>query len=398
MRIQRQKTTLNFRASRRNRTGCVPNVLLLGLILGLLVTGWDWIERQFINPPPLSISGDLRSAYGAFDRADLNTAVTLARQVWEMNPNRSDALILLVRSLVYRSYSDYDRNIDREIALQYTTQAYEQSPQDLDVMLAHAFALQANLQPVVAADLANIVLQNRPDDSFARVVLGLAYGVAGGYDTALQINQNTPITDDWALDVYRARAIHLGDLGRYRDAMETVDLALQENTRLLTLYFERAQYARLQGDADSATAAYFRVIAFDPANIKARLRMCEMSTLLREINNALDYCTQVTEQAPRYPEGWYRLGWEYYLDGNYQLAQQSFNRCTSLQVMQGVPYEERRFECWYYQGQVAEILGDCDSLLHTYEEFLNMATQANLEQTWVYPPEGPATCRANASP
>lgn len=398
MRIQRQKSTLNFRASRRNRSGCMPNVLLLGLVIGLLVTGWDWIERQFINPPSSTISGDLRSAYGAFDRGDLNTAVGLARQVWETNPNRSDALILLVRSLVYRSYSDYDRDVDREIALQYTETAYAHSPDDLDVMVAHAFALQANLQPVPAVDLLTSVLQNRPDDTFARVVLGLTYGVAGGYETALQINQGIPVTDEWALDIYRARAIHYGDLGRYDEALDTVNLALQENTRLLTLYFERAQYARLIGDADSATAAYFRVIAFDPGNVKARLRMCEMSSRLREVNNALDYCSQVTQQAPRYPEGWFQLGWEYYLEGEYELAQQSFNRCTSLQVIQGVPIANRRFECWYYQGQVAEILGDCDALLHTYTEFLNMAAQANLEQTWTYPPEGPAICAGASSP
>ncbi len=61
--------------------------------------------------------------------------------------------------------------------------------------------------------------------------------------------------------------------------------------------------------------------------------------------------------------------------------------------MQGIPIEERRLECWYLQGQAAEIRGDCPALLATYNEFRAMALNANISQTWAYPPEGPPGCR-----
>jgi hypothetical protein len=61
-------------------------------------------------------------------------------------------------------------------------------------------------------------------------------------------------------------------------------------------------------------------------------------------------------------------------------------------MMQNVPLEERRFECWYLQGQAAEILGDCPSLIATYNEYRAMAAAAQIAETWVYPPEGPASC------
>jgi hypothetical protein len=60
--------------------------------------------------------------------------------------------------------------------------------------------------------------------------------------------------------------------------------------------------------------------------------------------------------------------------------------------MQNIPVAQRRFECWYLQGQAAEINGDCPALLATYNEFLAMRSEADIAQTWVYPPEGPALC------
>ena len=50
--------------------------------------------------------------------------------------------------------------------------------------------------------------------------------------------------------------------------------------------------------------------------------------------------------------------------------------CTAARrcrCMQNVPISERRFECWYIQGQAAEIRGDCESLIAIYNEFRAIA-------------------------
>src|SRR5690606_24099902 len=112
--------------------------------------------------------------------------------------------------------------------------------------------------------------------------------------------------------------------------------------------------------------------------------------------SAIQFCQQVTELAPDWSDGWYQLGREYFLEGRFAEAQTHLNQCSTLQVMQHVPVDQRRFECWYMQGQAAEILGDCDGLLATYNEYRVMALDAGLRQTWLYPPEGPPGC-TNAS-
>jgi tetratricopeptide (TPR) repeat protein len=372
----------------------VSLLVLLGIVVGTVAVTWSWLERrqQFADPP----DDLLAAAQNAFDRGDLELAITFARQYLSLHTAHPPAVRLLARALIYRSYSEYNRGVDRESALQLTTEALADSPGDLELLAVHAFALQAAQQPASAAEAARRVLDQSPNHTLARTALALSYGGAGSYEIALreslQAVQSASIAD--ALDALRALAISYSDLGSYEEASRTVERAMTFNDKLISLYFERALYALQLGDADAATVAYFQVLVYDPDNVKARLRLCELSSMLREHTAALDYCGEVTQLAPSWADGWYQLGREHFLQGEFANAQQNLHRCSSLQVMQGVPVPERRFECWYLQGQAAQILGDCEALIATYNEFRAMAATAEIQQTWTYPPEGPPGCAA----
>lgn len=312
--------------------------------------------------------------------------------IWELDGTRFDALLLLARSLIYRSYSDYDTDVDREMALRITTAALRAHPNEPDVLAAHAFALQVNGKPIEAYRYADRALSSDPDHAFARIALGLSYGGVGSYDNALREIQQANQGELWQIDSLRALGISYSDLGRYADAKITIEQAIALHPRLLVLYYERALYALQIGDDSAAFEAYFEILGIDPDNIKARLRLCEVSSIVRDRDSALLYCREVTTRAPTWADGWHRLGREYFLQGRYQEAQTALHQCSTLQVLQAVPILERRFECWYLQGQSAEIRGDCVGLWETYNEFRAMAAEAAIPQTWVYPPEGPPGC------
>ncbi|MEO1645568.1 MAG: hypothetical protein AAFR67_10305, partial [Chloroflexota bacterium] len=106
---------------------------------------------------------------------------------------------------------------------------------------------------------------------------------------------------------------------------------------------------------------------------------------------------QVTVSAPGWSDGWYTLGREYYLNGDWSEAQSALNRCSTLQVAQDVPIEEREFECWYMQGQAAEVLRDCEALIPLYNQYQVMKNTADLSQTWVYPDDTPPICASATS-
>jgi tetratricopeptide (TPR) repeat protein len=395
MRIHRRSPLYTYRRHRQRSGGCLPLTLFSSLLVVVVALSWGWISQRLLsNPAPTS--RDLTAARQAFDRGELDATITAARQIYESNPDRTDALWLLTRALVYRSYTDYNTAVHREIALQLTTAAFRRTPNDAETLAIHAFALQANGQPVEAFKIAERALNRDAENMLARLATGFSYGGVGGYDQAMREHETTLrmlLPDDaLRLDTLRALAISYSDLGRYEEAGKTVEQALMLNPKLPVLYFEKALYALQLGDTSEATEAYFEILAQDSQNVKARLRMCEVASMMRDRDTALKYCNEVTRLAPTWSEGWYRLGREFFLQGDFPAAQGALNRCSSLQIMQNVPVGERRFECWYLQGQAAEINGDCPSLIATYNEFRAMSAEYAVPQTWVYPPEGPPLC------
>lgn len=395
MRIERYPSRLSFRSKRRRRSGCLSWAVLVGLVVGIVTMSWNWFSQRWSFAAPGTQSEvDLRPAQAAFDRGDLNGAIELTQQILAVQPDNTAALTLLTRALVYRSYSDYNRTADRQSALQVMTEAFNRSPRDPEVIAAYAFALQAEDDPVRAAEMAQRVLTSHPNHTLARVALALAYSGVGSHEVSLRESQQALESEINSVDAQRTLALSYGGVGDFDNAIKAIEKAITLNNRLIPLYFERASYARQLGDADSATVAYFQILTYDPENAKAHLRLCELSSLLREREAAVEFCEKVIELAPTWADGWYQLGREYFLQGNFQQAQEKLHRCSSLQVMQDVPPGERRFECWYLQGQAAEILGDCTGLLETYNEYRAMAADAGLSQTWLYPPEGPPGCVA----
>lgn len=394
MRVNRAASRLSFRRPpRRRRAGCFSTLVLLVALAGVGIFSWRIIGRQWFTPAAPPIEDRFGLAQHAFDTGDLDGAIERLRGGSSVSLD-GVSLRLLTRALIYRSYSEYNRAIDREIALQITTEAIRRNPSDLETRAAHAFALQASGRVGEAAEFAQAVLEANPNHAFARSTLALAYGRAGAHEAALResLRAVQTATQPEALDVLRAVAVARADTGDYGEALRMSDQAIRANSGIVALYFERALYALQLGDADTATVAYYDVLARLPENVKARLRLCELSSTMREHEAALEYCSQVTERAPSWAEGWYHLGREYFLQGDFAAARDNLHRCSSLQVLQNVPIAQRRFECWYLQGQAAQILGDCRNLIATYNEFRAMAADERIQQTWTMPPEGPPGC------
>jgi tetratricopeptide (TPR) repeat protein len=382
MQIHRYNSRLSYRR-RRRRGGCMPFIVMIGVLLGVGALSWNWLTGTLttaLQPAPAS-SDRLASARAAFNRGDLDATVTLAREALlsetRVTPAYVETINLLARALVYRSYADYNRAADRQSAVELTGEALSKSPGNTDLLAIHAFTLGAVQNVAAAAETAERALEKSPNHPLARTALALAYGGAGSYEIALRESQRA-VEAEPTLDALRALAIAQSDMGRYTDALATVGRAITAHPRLTPLYFERALYALQISDVDAATEAYFYVLTLDENNVKVRLRLCELSSTMRERESAIRYCSEVTRLAPAWADGWYRLGREYFLQGNFEAAQSHLNQCSRLQVLQDVPVTERRFECWYLQGQAAEIR--------------EMAADSTVRQTWTYPPEGPPGC------
>jgi tetratricopeptide (TPR) repeat protein len=373
----------------------MPFILGLGIAINIMFIFLSLNEGQTLSLSMFLPTADAGSAaQRAFNIGDLNTAITQAENALATNPQDEEALVTLVRALVYRSYVDFEFGDDIQTALTLTEQALTTAPGSANVLAARAFVLQADNNARGAVEMAERALDIETNHTLARSAMALGYARAGNYDTALQESEIALATaiGTYRLDALRAFAISQADLGRYADAGETLDTLITNYDSFIPLYYERALYARQVSNADAAENAYLRVLALDPTNAKAQLRLCELSESIGERESALKNCAQVTQAVPSLAAGWYRLGRVHFLGGDFPQAQQALNRCTSLQVMQNVLVEDRLFECWYIQGQAAEFLGDCPALIAIYNQFQVMSQGSDIQETWVYPPEGPPMC------
>ncbi len=395
MKISRNTVGLLGPPSHRAR-GCVPLFVLITVALAVVVLGRNWIGQRLNLARPQRMTVDLAVAQAALDGGQLGTAIAYAGQILERDGSDEAAYELLIRSLIYRSYSEVHREADRVLALEISREAIQALPRNLNMQAAHAYALLANDSPEEAGRIALRVIQRSQDHVLARIVLSLSYGGQGIFDAALrEAWRSVELASQlgiYQLESHRALAIAHGDRGDYQAAIAELERSISISGKLIPLHFELAHYAQQISDIDRATVAYYRILALDEGNVKVRMRLCDLSSRLREHSSALRYCGEVTALLPDGYDGWYQLGREYYLGGDYEQAQVTFHHCTRLQQEQDIAITDRQLECWFLQGQSAEIRGDCDGLLRIYREFLDMAERANLRQTWSYPPEGPPIC------
>lgn len=399
MKVSRNTSAL-FGRSTVCGAGCAPLLVLLLVTMGVVVVGRHWIGQRLSQNRAHGIANSLPEAFAAFNSGDLPSAVDYAQQVIERDGADANAYDLLVRALIYRSYSEIGWENDRAWALELSRKAIEKLPRNRDMQALYSYALQASGAAEEAGRIVLRIVEREPNHVLARIVLSLSYGARGIADAALREAEAglelARTHNRYELEGHRALALAHGDLGRYRAAMEELERALSFNPRLIPLHFEMALYAIQVGNVDQATVSYYTIMALDEDNVKARARLCGLSERLQERESALRYCLEATELAPAWTEGWFELGRLYYLDGSYEMAKSAFAKCSRLQIEQGVAARDRQLECWYLQGQSAEILGDCESLTLVYKEFQDMVRVAGLPQTWSYPPDGPAICADSA--
>lgn len=247
MQIRRNSSRLNFNR-RRQRSGCWSMAVFLGVLVSITSISWNWLGQRFNNPSSVRSAANLQPAHEAFARGDLDGAIKLAQDFLALQDDDTASLTLLVRALVLRSYTDYNRGVDRASALALTTGFLNRAPRNTEVLAIHAYALQVNGQPVEAARVAERALLQNPESIPARIALGLAYGGVGSFGIALRESQQAVQTAarhdaSWLVESQRAVAISYSDLGDYTNAIGAIERAITINPRLISLYFERALYA-----------------------------------------------------------------------------------------------------------------------------------------------------------
>lgn len=170
MRISRNQSHQFTRRSRRGR-GCLPFLILVGVAVTVIAMGRNWIGQWINLNHPQNTQINLQSAQSAFNNGDLATSIDYASQLLAETPTHEQAIHLLVRSLIYQSYSEYGGVESQQQALDISRQGLASHPRSLDMQAIRAYALQANDQSDEAGRMALRIIDRSPEHIMARIVL-----------------------------------------------------------------------------------------------------------------------------------------------------------------------------------------------------------------------------------
>jgi tetratricopeptide (TPR) repeat protein len=252
-----------------------------------LILGGIWLIRSvqtgdikpLFNPTPvptrmaisLALEGDAQ-----FTAGQLEAAITAYGEAVTLDPNNAQLLAKLARIQTYSSAMIVDRN---EIvarlaeALDSAKKAVELAPDDSNVHAVYAFAMDWNVTYLPDEEkrsmLANAeqeavrALQLDPDNALARAFYAEILVDQGKWKDAKQAIDEALQRDPSLMDIHRVNAAVLEAGGDYALAIESYDRAIAI-TRNLTFLYQRA-------------GANYRRLAFESPNTEVQTQLYEKS-------------------------------------------------------------------------------------------------------------------------
>ena len=343
-------------------------VLLLGGFLFFVDSQFNQIQHAVLEavgmaPPPTPFASELATtAMERYLAGNLPDAATLLLQAVNQQPQNVDYLYEYGRILLELG-GDVPSYYQEAVTM--GDRAIEANPNDPRGYALKTRALDLSGDPANAIPVGQAGLN--VDRNFAPLYAALssAYRSIDRYDTALQNAERAIELDPTDPSSRRIYAYALVWVGRTDEAIDQLEQAVQLNPNLAGPYFELAgMYRARAGQSQdtvmaqelyaSSIALYEQILAMQPENARAYLRLCDAYFEARENRRAQDYCAQAVTINPQYAQAWASLGQTQYSQRNYEGAIESFEQCVALAG------GEADIRCFYLRGLAHYYLGQCD--------------------------------------
>lgn len=343
-------------------------VLLLGGFLFFVDSQFNQIQHAVLEavgmaPPPTPFASELATtAMERYLAGNLPDAANLLRQAVSQQPQNVDYLYEYGRILLELG-GDVPSYYQEAVTI--GDRAIEANPNDPRGYALKTRALDLSGDPANAIPVGQAGLN--VDRNFAPLYAALssAYRSIDRYDTALENARRAIELDPTDPSSRRIYAYALVWVGRTDEAIDQLEQAVQLNPNLAGPYFELAGLYRARaGQSEdtvmaqelyaSSIALYEQILAMQPENARAYLRLCDAYFEARENRRASDYCLEAVTINPQYAQAWASLGQTQYSQRNYEGAIESFEQCVALAG------DDADIRCYYLRGLAHYYLGDCD--------------------------------------
>jgi tetratricopeptide (TPR) repeat protein len=343
-------------------------VIVLGGFLFFVDSNFNTIQYQVLDavgmaPPPTPFASELATtAMERFLAGNLLDSADLLRQAVNQQPQNVDYLYEYGRVLL-----ELGNDVPGyyEEAVDIGDRAINANPNDPRGYALKTRALDLSGDPANAIPVGQAGLN--VDRNFAPIYAALssAYRSIDRYDTALENAERAIELDPLDPSSRRIYAYALVWVGRMNEAIDQLEQAVQLNPNLAGPYFELAGLYRARASQSqdtvlatelyaSSIALYEQILAMQPENARAYLRLCDAYFEARENRRASDYCQEAVDINPQYAQAWASLGQTQYSQRNYEGAIESFEQCVALAG------DDADIRCFYLRGLAHYYLDHCD--------------------------------------
>jgi tetratricopeptide (TPR) repeat protein len=369
-RIRRDRSRLHFG---KRRHGSDPRILFaFGLLIGgflvFVYLNFGHLQLQALDavgmaPTATPRASDLASqGMALYQDGQLRGALEYFERTVALEPHDIDYLYeygsLLLENEIYSE------------ALPIAERAIEAAPDD---PRGYALKARALMWSDPATAVQTSILGQDVDPNYAPLYAasGVAYTNLGRWNEGIRNGLRAVELDP--TDPFVRLAYHhpLTYVGRFRDAIESLEAAVSINPNNPTPYFYLAALYKLPqvGEPEMAVATYNHIIQMQPDNAKAYLRLCETyaAVELARFDVAQPYCDRAIEIDETYAQAYRQRGRMQYQRRNYEGAIESFEQCEL--------YGGTEIECWYLRGLAYYWLAECDNAWNYLEQSKEMARE-----------------------
>lgn len=367
MQIKRDYSQPFFGAGPRRRRSFARVLLFVGLIFAIVLVfvifNLSTLQQQTMDwmglaPTPTPLPSDLATIASNMALAgDVQGATALFEQVVRQRPDNIDYLYEFGRLLI--DQANYD------LAIQMADHAIE-----VDLTDPRGYALKAEVlvytgAPSTAIPVALSGIEVNRDFAPLYAALARAYADTGRYDDSLEMGALAVDLAPYSADARRSYAYALTMYGLGTEATAQLEQAIMVDPIRIPTYFELAFQYLAQNRDQEAIDIYDRILAMQPRNARAMLRLCGAYRKIGQFERAFGYCQDSVSANPNSAEAQFELGRMQYNNRQFAEALTSFQACVSI--------NPASLECTYRSGLAHFYLGDCDTAWSVLRNSLIMA-------------------------
>lgn len=228
---------------------------------------------------------------------------------------------------------------------------------------AQALVWLSRPSEAIPAALAGLSVNDRYAPLYA--ALARAYTNTGRYIDGVEAGESAVEVDPASIEARRGYAYALTWVGRNAEATAQLEIALALDERYLPTYFELAVQYLAQDRDQEAIDLYDRILAIQPRNARALLRLCGTYRKVGQFERALGYCEDAAQNDPTSVGANYQLGLLRYNNFDFNGAVESFTQCLE--------YDSENLDCTYRLGLSYYYLDNCDAAWTVLQQALVMA-------------------------